>query len=613
MFTLKPVRFLWVLLALAILTPLDATHLAASPDALRKLDRVLQARTRQLSGSSRVIVRTGPTASPNGIGSLIRGAGGIPGRELSTSASYVATVPNAVLRMLAASPHVERVSLDRDVVGAMERTGTTVGAVAVRQDLGFDGAGVSVAVIDSGITNWHDDLSDRGVGQRVVQFVDFVGGVATPRDDYGHGTHVAGIIVGNGVDSDGARTGIAPGAHLVALRVLDETGRGHISDVIAAIDYAVANRDALNIRVINLSVATGVYESYTTDPLTLAAERAVRAGITVVAAAGNNGRSPEGHPQYGGITAPGNAPWVLTVGASSHMGTVARVDDTIAAFTSRGPTALDHRAKPDIVAPGIGIESLSTPGSSLYASAAAYLLPGTTTTPPLPYQSLSGTSMSAPVVSGTVALMLQANPTLTPNAVKAILQYTAEVYPDYDPLTEGAGFVNARGAVELAKYLANASTSAYPDSSRWGTALIWGNRLVKGGRLTAGANAWQVSVTWGAERSPEGQLISWGTRCSSEDCSSLGGKWRADNAFSRNVVWGSMCDGADCDVSWSFELVHSTDDGETVVWGTDDGETVVWGTDDGETVVWGTDEGETVVWGTACTDPSCTPVIWGRR
>ena len=100
----------------------------------------------------------------------------------------------------------------------MERTGTTVGAVAVRQDLGFDGAGVGVAVIDSGITTWHDDLSDRGVGQRVVQFVDFAGGVATPHDDYGHGTHVAGIIGGNGVDSDGARTGIAPGAHLVALK-----------------------------------------------------------------------------------------------------------------------------------------------------------------------------------------------------------------------------------------------------------------------------------------------------------------------------------------------------------------------------------------------------------
>ena len=121
---------------------------------------------------------------------------------------------------------------------------------------------------------------------------------------------------------------------------------------------------ALNIRVINLSVAAGVYESYNADPLTLAAKSAVRAGIVVVAAAGNIGRSVDGHTQYGGITAPANAPWVLTVGASSHMGTVDRSDDTIATFTSRGPTAVDALAKPDIVAPGVGIESLAAPGSA---------------------------------------------------------------------------------------------------------------------------------------------------------------------------------------------------------------------------------------------------------
>ena len=606
---LKRAIFPVTLVCLALLTPLDPTHLAASPDAFGKLDPVLQARTRQLNAYSRVIVRTGPGATVKGIGplgslgSLIRGAGGMPGRQLSTISSLVAVVPNAALRVLAASPFVERVSLDRSVVGAMERTGATVGAAAVRQDLGVEGTGVGVAVIDSGITTWHDDLSDGGAGQRVVEFVDFVDGVATPHDDYGHGTHVSGIIAGNGLDSNGARTGIAPGANLLVLKVLDHTGRGYISDVIAAIDYAVARRAALNIRVINLSVATGVYESYETDPLTLAAERAVRAGITVVAAAGNHGRSPAGNTQYGGITSPANAPWVLTVGASSHTGTPERADDTIAAFTSRGPTALDYRAKPDLVAPGMGIESLSDPDSSLYSTAAAYLLPGTTTTPALPYLSLSGTSMSAPVVSGTVALMLQVNPALTPNAVKAILQYTAEVYTAYDPLTEGAGFLNAKGAIELARHLANASAGEYPDTSRWGAALIWGNQLVKGGRLTADANAWPTSVTWGAARFADGEAISWGTRCSSDSCSHTQGKWRVDNSDSRNIVWGAICNGVDCEAPWSVELVATTDGGETVVWGTDGGETVVWGTDDGETVVWGT----------ACTDPSCTPVVWGRR
>ena len=368
---LKRARFLATLLGLALLTPLGPANLSATPDPLKKLDPALKGRARKSHGYSRVIVRTGTANAGNAVDALIRGAGGMSGRKLPSTSSQVAVVPNAALRGLAASPIVERVSLDRRVVGAMERTGLTIGAVAVRQSLGVDGAGVGVAVIDSGIASWHDDLSVDGVGQRVREFVDFVDGVTTPHDDYGHGTHVAGIIAGNGRDSDGARTGIAPGAHLVVLRVLDERGRGHISDVIAAIDYAVAQREALNIRVINLSIAAAVYESYETDPLTLAAERAVRAGITVVAAAGNNGRSLQGNTQYGGIASPGNAPWVLTVGASSHMGTPDRADDTIAAFTSRGPTGLDHRAKPDIVAPGVGIESLSAPGSTLYSSAAA--------------------------------------------------------------------------------------------------------------------------------------------------------------------------------------------------------------------------------------------------
>ncbi len=555
-----------------------------------------------------MIIRARAGSSHPILAALIRRNGGRLGRHLTNTASQVAVVPNTALRLLAASPLIDRISLDRPVVGAMERTGRTIGAAAVRQELGFDGTGVSVAIIDSGITPWHDDLADAGVGQRVVRFVDFVGELETPRDDFGHGTHVAGIVAGNGFDSDGARTGIAPGVNLVVLKVLDGTGRGYMSDVIAALDYAVANQASLNIRVVNLSVAAGVYESFDTDPLTLAAERAVRAGMTVVAAAGNNGRGASGQTQYGGITSPGNAPWVLTVGASSHMGTVERADDTIAAFTSRGPTAIDYRAKPDIVAPGVGIESLSNPDSSMYSTASAYLLDGTRPTSFLPYLSLSGTSMSAPVVSGVVALMLQANPALTPNQVKAILQYTAEIHPGYDPLTEGAGFLNARGAIELARYLADPSNNAYPDSSGWAAKLIWGNRLLSGGRLTADADAWSTNVQWGAQGN-----VSIGVRCESADCTETGGRWRVNTSSSRNIVWGQLCDGSDCGGPWTVDRVTTTDDGETVVWGTDGGETVVWGTDGGETVVWGTDGGETVVWGTACTDPSCIPIIWGRR
>ena len=389
----------------------------------------------------------------------IRGVRGTAGRRLvSVGAGQVADVPDSALDALARQPGVRGVSLDRRVEGTLERTGATIGATYVQQTLGLDGTGVGIAVIDSGVTSWHDDLGSS----RVIRFVDFVGFQQAPYDDYGHGTHVAGILAGSGYDSSGRRRGIAPGATLLVEKVLDASGTGYISNVIAAIDYAVANKDALNIRIINLSVAANVYESYTTDPLTLAAKRAVDAGIVVVAAAGNLGRAADGSPQYGGIGAPGNAPWVITVGASSHNGTADRSDDTVAAFSSRGPSAIDRQAKPDLVAPGVGIESLAEAGSTLYNTKPLMRLWGTVQTATEPYMSLSGTSMASPVVSGTIALMLQANPALTPNQVKAVLQFTAESHAGYDGLTEGAGFLNARGAVELAQSLA----AARPRSAR---------------------------------------------------------------------------------------------------------------------------------------------------
>jgi serine protease AprX len=599
------IRLLGALVFAATAGPSASTTFGLLPTALplQKLDPALQNRVSLLTGRSRVIVRGAGDASIGSLTALLQLAGGTPGRSLPLIGCRVADLPNAALAALAASPLVEHVSLDRPIVGAMERTGATIGATAVRQDFGYDGAGIAVAVIDSGVALSHDDLTNDGGSPRVDRFVDFVNGQTTAYDDYGHGTHVAGIVAGNGFDSNGARSGIAPAARLIVLKVLDGTGRGRISDVIAALDYVVAQKDALNIRIVNLSVATGVYESYHVDPLTLAAERVVQAGIVVVAAAGNSGRDPQGRVRHGGVTAPGNAPWVLTVGASSHMGTIDRADDTIASFSSRGPTAIDYGAKPDVVAPGVGIESLSDPSSAFYSKRAAYLLPGTVATSYLPYLSLSGTSMAAPVVSGTVALMLQANPSLTPNEIKAILQYTAQVYADYDPLTQGAGFLNAKGAVTLARYLGSPSSADYPDSTTWGARIIWGNRLFQGGRFTQSANAWGTDVTWGAASTPGGQGIEWGVLCSGASCEDVTGTWRWGDAQALNVVWGPACDGADCLSTWSAEAV----------WGTsDEGDTVVWGTaDEGDTVVWGTnDEGDTVVWGTSCSDPACEPVVW---
>jgi serine protease AprX len=640
-----------LLLLGAILTALAPAAWAAPPTGSdAKLDRELRHRASAPRGHSRVILQLTAGVSAD---VAIRSLQGTVGRRLSSGEGQVADVPDSALDALARLPGVNGVRLDRRVQGTMERTGATVGATWVHDALGLDGTGVGIAVIDSGIANWHDDLGS----QRVTRFVDFVNYQTTAYDDYGHGSHVAGIIAGDGHDSGGRRRGIAPGATLLVEKVLDASGQGYISNVIAAIDYAIANKDALHLRVINLSVAAGVYESYNTDPLTLAARRAVEAGLVVVSAAGNLGKGPDGKPQYGAIGAPGNAPWVITVGASSHNGTVDRSDDTIAAFSSRGPSAIDFQAKPDIVAPGVGIESLAEPGSTLFNTKPLMRLWGTVQTANEPYLSLSGTSMASPVVSGTIALMLQANSALTPNLVKAILQFTAESRDGYNALTQGAGFLNSRGAVELAQSLAaggslsqnttTAGTGA-PDEAAWSGHVIWGNRLMAGGQLRGTANAWRTDVTWGSTQTPDGSAIVLGTAADGEADLSTSPRaetvWGPDSENDpstslriSNVVWGTDCGGADCDPStalgagnivWGATCYASLCD--NIVWGTaQESDNIVWGTsEDGEgdpstslgagNIVWGTnvlDDTENVLWGApairrnSCvvlTDPSLT-------
>ena len=175
-----------------------------------------------------------------------------------------------------------------------------------------------------------------------------------------------------------------------------------------------------------------------------------------MAAAGNFGRTAAGDQVYGGITAPGNAPWVLTVGAYDAHGTAATSDDEMAPFSSKGPTAVDYRAKPDVVAPGIRVTSLAAAGSTLVVNYPNSVVSGVGPRGTGAYLTLSGTSMAAPAVTGVVALMLQANPTLTPNAVKALIQYTAIEEPGVTLLAQGAGEVNADGAVRLARFFLTA-------------------------------------------------------------------------------------------------------------------------------------------------------------
>jgi serine protease AprX len=542
----------------------------------------------------------------------------------------VLDLPNGLIRQLEAMPEIFQVAHNRPIGAENYRTAFTVGSRAVQRGLGLTGAGVGVAVIDSGIATWHDDLTNLSSvsypygDQRVSAFVDFVNGRPLPYDDQGHGTHVAGVIGGNGRDSNGKHAGGAPDASLISLKVLDEHGQGTISNVIAALDWVLANHARYNIRVVNLSVGAAVRESYWTDPMTLAAKRVVDAGVVVVAAAGNRGRNALGLSQYGGVTAPGNAPWVLTVGAGTTNGTTDRDDDAIASFSSRGPTYLDWSAKPDLVAPGQATVSLANPLSTFYTTKAQFLVSGLQPTAYLPYLTLSGTSMAAPVVSATVALMLQANPTLTPNAVKAILQYTAQ-NNGYNALTQGAGFLNAVGAVRLAAFYASAQPGqGSPTQDMWSKHLVWGNHKVGGGFPNPASNAFAIGTDWGVAKTDDGDNIVWGTTCGGGDCDNIVWGTSDDNIVwgtsgfddnivwgtdDDNIVWGTDCGGGDCDnIVWGTgddNIVWGTaDDGDNIVWGTA-GDNIVWGTLD-DNIVWGTND-DNIVWGTHFDDN----IVWG--
>src|SRR5581483_10402259 len=267
---------------------------------------------------------------------------------------------NSRVRDLEADDNFTRVSPDREVTsqGHLEVTTAAAQARTVVNNSTLDGSGVGIAILDSGIDASHQLLA----GSRVVYSQDFTSDNSTG-DTYGHGTHVASLAAGAGSFENGAYTGVAPGASLINLRVLGDDGRGSASNIIAALDWCIANKDAYNIRVINLSLGSIAADSYQFDPLCLAARRAHDAGIVVVCASGNDGKDAHGQKVYGAIHSPGDDPSVITVGAANAFGTDARSDDTVTTYSSRGPTRgyytddggvkhYDNLIKPDLVAPG---------------------------------------------------------------------------------------------------------------------------------------------------------------------------------------------------------------------------------------------------------------------
>jgi serine protease AprX len=487
---------------------------------------------------------------------------------------------SATIQTVSQDPNVLYISPNRVTKGSLDITTSTVNA-NIAWGLGYNGTGVGVAVIDSGIYA-HDDLKTAdGTGSRIVFSDSFVSGLDAS-DQYGHGTHVAGIVGSNGKDSTGSsftRTlkGVAPNVNLVNLRVLDANGAGTDAGVIAAIEEAIALKNTYNIRVINLSLGRPVFESYTLDPLCQAVEAAWKAGIVVVTAAGNYGRDNSGDEHgYGTIVAPGNDPYVITVGAMNAMGTATRTDDKIASYSSKGPTAIDHIVKPDLVAPGNSVVSLMAPNSTLASTDSAGLVSksyyqtggvGTSSS----YFRLSGTSMATPVVSGAAALLLQQNPLLTPDQVKARLMKTAQkslpLYSAaYDRITRatfnlqsdifavGAGYLDIQAAIsnhDLTILPALSATAVYNSWTHkvtiarsfltsWGSSVVWGDILVYGLDVFNGADSNGFSVVWG-------DSVIWGMD---------------DGGGGFSVVWGDSLL-----LPLSMQALDSGDDDFSVVWG----------------------------------------------
>lgn len=449
-------------------------------------------------------------------------------------------VPISDVAGIAASADVAYISPDRDLTPTLNK-----GRAAVQQEVqwntvGYDGYGLRVAVIDSGIND--NEAFQDGTTSRLVYQKSFIKGVSSTSDGYGHGTHVASIIAGDGEGADISTAkyrGMAPYADIVNLRVLDDNGAGKDSYVIAALQWITENKADkkadLNIRVVNMSLGRPVYESYKNDPLCKAVEAVWQAGIVVVVAAGNDGRNNQGNSNgYGTINSPGNDPYVITVGASNMFGTDTRIDDMPTSYSSKGPSMIDHIVKPDILAPGNKISALGS--GKLKANN-----PANVTDPANSYMQLSGTSMATPFIAGAALLLLEKNSKYTPDQVKYLLMKnawrgfaTSAVVIDgpskftvrNDIFTVGAGYLDINAAINdtyTGKSSSQSPTAVYNATTKKvtlisGANVVWGESttafsVVWGNNVVAGTNVvWGDSVVWG-NATPAANNVVWGDKC----------------------------------------------------------------------------------------------------
>ena len=359
--------------------------------------------------------------------------GGRMGKRYRNFTSRALRVPENRLEQLSRNPNVAYVVRDAPIESSSNSARHTAALPAQAIDYSSQGWSLSVAVIDSGI-GYHADLYPSPLQFDFLGYQDGDDPTSYLQDPWGHGTHVAGIIGGDGWDSQGAHTGVAPEVRIISLRVLDHQGRGVASDLLAALDWLIDNAAAYDIRVVNMSLGMGPEQEAALDPLVQAVEAVWDAGVVVVVSAGNYGR--DGNFT---ITSPGTSRKVVTVGSLTDNGTVDLDDDYTSTYSSRGPTAFDHIVKPDLLAPGNRWISTMNEKSKLLHDLPGRVRNGT-------YFELSGTSMAAPMVAGAAALMIHQDPALTPATVKARLMRSARKVPG-DPVEVGAGVLDIGAAL----------------------------------------------------------------------------------------------------------------------------------------------------------------------
>jgi serine protease AprX len=450
---------------------------------------------------ARVGVIVQSTSKSDSLERLVARLGGVVTTKLYFINAFAAELPARTIPDLSRTPGVRWVSLDapvseasgpeitKDAQDAFSPLGTessyiqTIGAYRLWvESPRLLGQGIGVAVVDSGIAK-HDDLRDTWQEKsksRVVAWSSHYQRCTTQQcltdgglDLFGHGTHVAGIIGGNGAESSGQYVGVAPKVNLINVKVSNDRGAGTTSSVVAGLQWVYEHRTRYNIRVVNLSLTSTVAESYHTSPLDAAVEVLWFNRIVVVVAAGNGGGSGVLYP-------PANDPFVITVGALDDRGTLEQGDDVVARFSASGVTE-SGVAKPDLLAPGASITSLLASSSAkLAVDHPDHRASGASATQ---YFRMSGTSMSSAVATGAIALLLQREPGLTPDQVKFRLQATARPMPDARGAA-GAGSMDIYAAIHT---YTNASANVGLEASR----LLWSGA----DPITWGSVNWD-SVNW---------------------------------------------------------------------------------------------------------------------